>query len=93
MTTVHYNRSQILSYYELTEDQQLAVMNDYCLELFQAGEESFVLCNEHVIPLGMFTRIENSKVWHGSYATSAFTGYLIRINRTNEFALVAMKQW
>lgn len=78
-----YQRSQILYFSELSNDQQeIALSNDE-----NAAEGTFVLWNNEPLSLDMFLRTDKG-LFHGHYATSALDGYLIRINRTNEFATV-----
>ena len=79
-----YQRSAILSYFDLNEEQQ-AIATDQLDE--QAEETNYVLWNNEPLPLSMFIRID-SKLYHGHYGLSAFSCYFIRINRTNEEATV-----
>ena len=78
-----YQRSQILYFHELTPAQQaIAIGNGEISE-----DETFVLWNNEPISLDMFMRT-NGGLFHGYYGISAFDGYLIRINKTQEFATV-----
>ena len=89
-----WNRSPILSFADLTEEEQFEAICDTDSEE-QAQERQYVYFNtkdgHEVLPLDMFARTEHSKVWHGMYGTSYFSAYFIRLNRTGEEALVAEK--
>lgn len=93
--TVRYNRSEILSYYDLTPTQQVNVVSNYYNNNEQAEQDSYVLIDdEHSpLPLSMFMRNSYGKLWHGSYQTSNTGGYYIRINRHNDSALVVERYW
>jgi len=78
-----YQRSQILYFSELSNEQQnIALSNDE-----NATESAFVLWNNEPLSLDMFMRTDGG-LFHGHYATSAFDGYLIRINKPQECATV-----
>ena len=79
-----YQRSQILSYFDLNEHQQRQATEQLDE---QAEEDRYVLWNDEPLPLCMFMRIDN-KLFHGHYGLTAFSCYFIRINRTNEEATV-----
>lgn len=90
MTTI-YNRSEILTWDELTDENQSLVLSDYCYELEQAEEDRYVILDGDAIPLGMFMRTTNNKFTHGIYSTSAFDGYFITLAKSNDCAVVAHK--
>jgi hypothetical protein len=83
-----YQRSQILSLYELSQDQQKQAIDQL---QDNADNDSFVIWSapggSEVLPLSMFVRIDNS-IFQGVYGQTAFSAYFIRINRTNECATV-----
>lgn len=91
MKVAHYNRSEILSWSDLTPEQQKEVYDDYGYT--QDDECSFVVCDGEALDLGMFMRADKDKRWHGYYGTSYFSAYAIRFNRSNDEALVARVHW
>lgn len=96
-----YNRSEIISFCELSEAQQSEILESMDIE--QANEDSFVMFDniykgvktEVPLPLSMFMRIHNNPTqypctrWHGVYNTSAFTCYFIRLSNCGSMALIA----
>ncbi len=99
--TTNYSRSQFYTFEELTEQQKEQVMSDYCFENSDAISTMYVKlkCTNftnpenniaRVLPLSMFERTA-SKFTHGIFATSAFDGYFITIDKSNEYAVVAHK--
>lgn len=78
-----YQRSPILSFYEMNETQQQIATNQ-TEEL--AAEDRYVLWNNEPLPLSMFLRTNSSG--HGIYSLTAFSAYFIYINRTGEEATV-----
>lgn len=83
-----YQRSQILSFYDLTVEQQQQVISE------TEGDEndSYVLWNDEPLCLSNFI-VCKSSLFHAAYSLSAFSAYLIRINRTNEAATVVYAHW
>ena len=86
MKTRHYERSEVISFYELTDEQQKEMLsNDDSAE-----ETSFVLFEGEPLPLNMFMRTPiYSSIWHGVYSTSAWGGYFIRLSACGSMAVVA----
>jgi len=85
-----YQRSPILTFSDLTIEQQ-------AIAIEQLGDEhadisSYILWNEEPLPLSNFMHVGKG-LFHGAYSLSAFSAYLIRINRTNESAIVAYVHW
>lgn len=80
-----YQRSQILSFFELNDAQQLQA-SDYTDEE-NAANDQYVLWNNEPLPLSMFMRTE-SGLFGGVYGQSAFSAYFIKINKTGEWATV-----
>lgn len=91
-----YQRSQILNYFELNDEQKLQAV-DQCDERAENGQ--FVLWKYpdetiSVLPLEMFMRSEDKvKLFHGIYGTSYFSAWLLRINKTGEEATVVYCHW
>jgi len=92
--TSTYNRSEILSFYDLTESQQCEILD--LIELEEAEQDSFVIINIKnyygVLPLSMFMRTENNFT-HGVYGTSYFSCYTVTFNRFTDECVVAYKQF
>lgn len=85
-----YQRSAILNFWELSTEQQAIAINELDNEL--AEESSYVLWNDEPLPLCNFIHIDKG-LFHGGYGLTAFSAYLIRINRTNEEATVVYAHW
>ncbi len=90
MKTQSYHRSEIYSYYDLDLEQRKEAL-DTANDEQHAEERSYVLFGEDVLPLDMFMRIKNGRIWHGVYGMTAFSAYYIRINRSNDGALIAYR--
>ena len=90
MVPAKYTRSQIFSAIELPKEKHAEMRHemDYLTDE-EFEDQSFVDFFGEFLPLSMFMRLDNSKVWHGVYGTSYFSGYFIRFNRSNDEALVA----
>lgn len=91
-TTSSYLRSQILSYYDLT-DKQKQDAHDYMNDL--AEESSYVLCPtdpEGILPLSLFMKYDGG-LWHGVMGLGYFSAYYIFLNRTAEEAVVSYRHW
>lgn len=92
MTTIQFNRSEVLSFFELSEDQQKDMVSSYDQEL--AEESQYVILGEQALPLHMFELIRPaSKMWDGVYGTSYFSAYFIKLSRDNSCALVCERYW
>lgn len=89
-----YIRSEIFSFDELPENVQSELLTDN--ESSDMYGDRFVKCPIHkgeYLPLSMFMRLENSKLWNGAYGLSAYSAYLIKISRDGQSATVAYKHW
>ncbi len=99
--TTSYNRSQIISFFELSEEQKQDIRNNYYDELQDAENDSYVMFDEQdgketALPLGMFMStnlhtMKASNFTHGIYSTSAFDGYFITLSRRNDECIIARK--
>lgn len=85
-----YQRSAIFEFYELTIEQQIITLDEFLIEVAQ--QTKYVLWNDEPLPLCNFMRMDKG-LFHGAYSMSAFSAYLVRINRTNEEATVAYAHW
>lgn len=94
MATTRYNRSEVLSYFDLTEEQQIEALNE-SNDQRHAEERSYVEFKypnrTEILPLDMFMKFDNNPVWDGGYSTSAFGGYYIKFNRSSDECLIAEK--
>ena len=90
MKTSSYHRSKILSFFDLSKTEQ-----DTCImesnDAQHAEERSYVRFDNDLLPLDNFIRLDNRKVWHGVYGMTAFSAYFIRLNKSNDEALVAYR--
>ncbi len=97
MVHAKYNRSEVLSFYDLTEAQRQDVLDCYYQEQSEAEEDSFVIFKSKkseynaALPLSQFMRLDNSKLWDGVYGTSYFSAYFIKISKCGTMAVVAEK--
>lgn len=94
MANNRYNRSELHSYYDLSISQQSYVRDTYHDDEQAAEMDTYVLFNNHdnefeVLPLSMFMRLSNSKVWDGVYGLSAFSGFYIKLSKCNTVALIS----
>ena len=91
--TSGYWRSEIYSYFDLTPEQQVNAVSNYFNNTEEAEQESFVIIPDHSpLPLGMFMR-GYGPIFDGYYSTSAFDGFLIKLGRTGEDALIVHRYW
>ena len=97
--TSTYNRSQIYDFNDLTEVQQLDVLNDNCFELSDAHSTSYV---KHIdkdgepefLPLSMFMRTDRQNNFtHGIYSLTSFSAYFLTFCKSNDIALIAYKHF
>jgi hypothetical protein len=85
-TNKNYTRTPILNWYELTQEQQNQVDKE---EDGSHEETSYVEAFSMVIGLNMFMRYDNP-IWNGAMHLTNTSGLLIKVNRTNEEALVKL---
>ena len=91
MSTLHtsyYFRSEIVSFYELSEAHQAAALSDN----EAAQDSSFVVDTERneALPLDSFMRI-NQGPWCGAWGMTYFSAFYIAISRDGSDAVVAYK--
>jgi hypothetical protein len=92
MKTRTYNRSVIYSFFDLTDSEQAEVISNYFSEISQAEEDSFIKCGKEVLPLSMFLRCEGGR-WDGTFGTSYFSGFFIKVNKFGDEVLIADRYW
>jgi hypothetical protein len=90
MKTLTFNRSEILSFFDLEDYQRKQVLSNYYDSEDSASEDSFVIfgVDHEPLPLSMFMRCD-SGLWDGVYSTSYFSAYFIKLNRSCDQALIA----
>ena len=97
MVHAKYNRSEILSFYELTDKQQQDVLDCYYQDESEAENDSFVIFEAKkqdynaALPLSQFMRTDNNKLWDGIFGTSYFSAYFIKLSKCGTMAVVAEK--
>lgn len=85
-TLKNYTRTPILNWYELTEEQQNQIDKE---EDGSHEETNYVEAFNMVIGLNQFMR-HDSPIWNGSMHLTNTSGLLIKLNRTNEEALIKL---
>ncbi len=94
--TSNYNRSEIYSFFDLSEEQQNEALNN-SNDQEHAEERSYIIykhkSGDQVLPLDMFIAIREGKptVFHGIYAQDYFSAYFVKFNKSNDEALVAYR--
>jgi hypothetical protein len=88
--TTQFNRSEVLSFFDLTEDQQKDMVSAYDTELAQ--ESQYVTLGTQALPLFMFMN-QKAGLWDGVYGTSYFSAYFIKLSRCGSMAVVAERYW
>lgn len=88
--TRNYERSNIYSFFELSEEQVKNVL-DYYNNEEEAQEDSFVILNKEPLPLSQFMRTYNNKFTHGIFSDSYFSGYFITLSEDCQEAVIAYK--
>ena len=88
-------KSKILSFFELSESEQIEIIRCYDYEGYNPDEDSFVEFKYkddgiEAIPLSQFMRIQSGGRYHGSYCTSNTGGFCIIINRCGDGALISL---
>jgi hypothetical protein len=93
--TSNYTRSEIYSYYDLSEDLQREVIDNYYESQEQASEDNFVIIKfkgeKEVLPLSQFIKTDNNNFTHGVYSQSYFSGYFLTLSKCGESCVVAYK--
>ena len=86
--TYYYERSEIYSFYELSEAQQLSASDE--LGVDAAGDTMYVVFNSVALPLCNFIRT-GSKFIHGVMGLTNTSCYTVTFNRSNDAAIVACR--
>lgn len=87
--TSGYNRSEILSFWDLSDSQQIEALND-SNDQQHAEERSYVEYQDEILPLDMFMRLEG-KVWDGIYGQTAFSAYFIKLSKCGTGCVVGYR--
>lgn len=94
---IKYNRSEILSFFELTEAQKEDVLSCYYNDETEAENDSFVIFEAKrpeynaALPLSVFMRTDKKSIWDGIFGTSYFSAYFIKLSKCGTGAVVAEK--
>ena len=91
--TSTYNRSEVISWHELSEKQKNDLLRSYDLGVIE--DSNFVLFTEKdgtdtALPLFNFMRT-NRKFTHGIYGLTAYSCYTVTLSKSNDCAVVAYK--
>jgi hypothetical protein len=89
-----YNRSEVVSFFELTDDQQTDVLNYTDIEDAEGAQYvifKYVDGREEALSLSNFMRAGGR--WHGIYGTSYFSAYGVILSRCGGAAIVALLTW
>ena len=84
MKTIHYERSEVISFYELTDDQQKKALS---LD-DAASETSYVIFEDEALPLNMFMRT-TSGIFDGFWGMTVWSGYFIKLSNCGSMAVIA----
>jgi hypothetical protein len=89
-----YNRSEIISFFELTDDQQTDVLNYTDVE--DAESAQYVIFKyadgtEQALSLSNFMRAGGR--WDGIYGTSYFSAFGVILSKCGSAAIVALLTW
>jgi len=94
MKTSFYFRSPVLSFWDLSFEDQIKVGQemDY-LSPSELEDQSFVIDSERseIFPISMFMRIDKPGIFCGIYGDTAFSAYFIAISKCGEDAVIAYK--
>jgi hypothetical protein len=92
--TRNYNRTEILSFFELSEREQSEVLNDFSMEISDAECTQYAIILENgqstAIPLNMFMRT-NGNFTHGIFSDSYFSGYFLTLSKCGTQGVIAYK--
>jgi len=96
-----FNRSEVVTFFDLTERQKNDVLDCYYNDREDAENDSFVIFEAKnkeysaALPLSQFMRVENGKstLWDGVFGTSYFSAYFIKLSKCGSMAVVAEKYW
>ncbi len=89
-----YNRSEVVSFFELTDDQQADVLNYTDIEDAEGAQYvifQYADGTEQALSLGNFMRAGGR--WHGIYGTSYFSAYGVILSKCGSAAIVALLTW
>jgi hypothetical protein len=89
-----YNRSEIISFFELTDDQQADVLNYTDIEDAEGAQYvifKYVDGTEEALNLSNFMQAGGR--WHGIYGTSYFSAFGVILSKCGSAATVALLTW
>jgi hypothetical protein len=89
-----YNRSEVVSFFELTDDQQTDVLTYTDVEDAEGAQYVIFKCKGGItqaLSLSNFMRAGGR--WHGIYGTSYFSAYGVILSKCGSAATVALLTW
>jgi hypothetical protein len=93
--TRNYNRSKVLNYFDLSDEQKEDAVNIYCLTYEQAEGDLYVISKfkgkDEALPMSLFLRTYGNNFTHGVFSDSYFSGYCLTLSRCNTEAVIAYK--
>jgi hypothetical protein len=93
--TRNYNRSEVLNYFDLSDEQKKEVFDNYFSTIEEAEEDFYVISEfkdkEEAIPLSCFLKTHQNNFTHGIYSDSYFSGYFLTFSKCNTEAVIAYK--
>ena len=92
-TAKNYIRTYPLNFNELNEAQKKNAIDQLGEDVRETDWLIDPIYENEVLPLCNFVRLENSKLWHGFYGMSYFSGYFIRFDNSNYSCTVGYRHW
>lgn len=89
--TRNYQRSEIYSFFDLSQEQVTRVLDLYHDTEDSAQDDSYVILNDEALPLSNFMRTYNNNFTHGVYSDTYFSGYYITLSQDCQEAVIAYK--
>jgi hypothetical protein len=89
-----YTRTAILDFSDLPTEKQEELKRSN--ELSDLHSDNYVIdpCDKNeYLPLGMFMRMEKSKLWDGYYSQTVWSAYFIKLSPCRTMATVGYRHW
>lgn len=97
--TAAYNRTGLISFFELSAQQQADVIND-APDILAASQDTYVMFDEKdgtetALPLSSFMRapIGNTGHYKGVYGTSYFSAYVLYVSKRGSEAVISYQHF
>lgn len=84
-------RSEIVSFFDLTEAEQDAILQE--VEIEEAEQEMYVFSEGEPLSLANFMRTGNKARRHGVYGLSAFSAYFVTLSKCGTVAVVTYESF